>query len=169
MQTRTTFVGVDAHIDPCGTCPHLDEMLRQKRSCPTGGQRRPPLQDVVRFRRWFVQFCNCVPRGRCGHRPLRGLCVVAVWLCDFVIASCAGGVEPLPYGVSGDAAFFTIRCGKPPQLPNGRTEASAPTEDNTSSLFTITYSLNSPLPYVTTKRARKKSGSLCRLIFFTFD
>ena len=37
--------------------------------CPTGGQRRPPLQDVVRGRRI---------------------------LCDFVIAFCAGGASPSP-------------------------------------------------------------------------
>ena len=39
--------------------------------CSTGGQGRPPLQNVLRCCRWRVQFCNCVLPGRCGHRPLR--------------------------------------------------------------------------------------------------
>ena len=46
--------------------------------CTTGGQRRPPLQNVFRFRRWRAQFCDYPPPGRCGHRPLRTRCEVAV-------------------------------------------------------------------------------------------
>ena len=37
---------------------------------PTGGQRRPPLQNVFRFRRWRVQFSDCVLPGRCDARRL---------------------------------------------------------------------------------------------------
>ena len=73
------------------------ETPRQICDCPTGGQGRPPLQDVLRFRRKCVQFCDCIPPGRCGHRPLRGFCVIAVRLCGFVIAFRTGGAKPLPY------------------------------------------------------------------------
>ena len=79
------------------------DTLRQICHCPTGGQRRPPLQNVVRFCRKCAQFCDCVPPGRARHRPLRTYYVVAVWLCDFVIAFCAGGAEPLSYGSTWNA------------------------------------------------------------------
>ena len=71
MRIRTTFVGVDAHIDPCSRHNRFYETLQQKRAYPTGGQRRPPLQNVSRFRRRCVQFCDCILPGRCGHRPLQ--------------------------------------------------------------------------------------------------
>ena len=71
------------------------DTLRQKRSCPTGGQGRPPLQDVLRLRRtscnfaiafcrvdvgidpygdfallpFVVRFCGCNLRGRGLPRP----------------------------------------------------------------------------------------------------
>ena len=48
-------------------------------------------------------------------------------LCVFDGAPCAGGVEPIPYGVPGDFTFFRYVAENLP-LPNGRTEASAPTE-----------------------------------------
>ena len=48
---------------------HFYDTLRQTRNCPTGGQRRPPLQGVVRFRRKCLQFCDCLPRGRGLPRP----------------------------------------------------------------------------------------------------
>ena len=79
------------------------DTLRQICHCPTGGQRRPPLQNVVRFCRKCAQFCDCVLPGRARHRPLRTYYVVAVWLCDFVIAFCAGGAEPLSYGSTWNA------------------------------------------------------------------
>ena len=71
MRIRTIFVGVDAHIDPCRTHFRFYETLRQIRKCLTGGQRRPPLQDMVRVRRWCVQVCHHVLPGRARHRPLR--------------------------------------------------------------------------------------------------
>ena len=107
LQTRTRqFEFVDRLYGSIPRSPRTGhvrfyETSRQIRNCPTGGQRRPPLQDVVRGRRKCVQFCRYAPPGRCGHRPLRRFCMVAVWLRDFVIASCAGGVEPLPYGNGG--------------------------------------------------------------------
>ena len=61
--------------------PHVRfyDTLRQICHCPTGGQRRPPLQDVVRFRRKCVQFCDCTLPGSARHRPLRTGCIVAIW------------------------------------------------------------------------------------------
>ena len=95
MQTHTSFVGVDAHIDPCSRHNRFYETLRQKRVYPTGGQGRPPLR-VRSCSHRCTKICNVVPRGRGRTPPLRQI----------------------------------ITC----------------------SLFTITYSLNSPLPCVTTKR-----------------
>ena len=48
-----------------------------------------------------------------GVRPYREFYDFADRMCGFAIASCAGGVEPLPYGVSGNVTFFTICRGKP--------------------------------------------------------
>ena len=62
MQKCTTFVGVDAHIDPHAAHPFYDT-LRQTRNCPTGGQSRPPLQ-VHTISHWCTHICNAVPRGR---------------------------------------------------------------------------------------------------------
>ena len=56
---------------PRTTHTRFYDTLRQTRDFPTGGQGRPPLQDVLRFCRWGLQFCNCVLPGRAGHRPLR--------------------------------------------------------------------------------------------------
>ena len=53
------------------THARFHETHRQIRNCPTGGQSRPPLQNIVRFRRWRVRICDCILPGRCGHRPLR--------------------------------------------------------------------------------------------------
>ena len=98
MRTRTMFVGVDAHIDPHGTQP-FSRYVAAKRSCPTGGQGRPPLQDILRLRRKCVQFCNCTLPGRARHRPLRTYYVVAGNARKCACASCTGGVEPLPYAM----------------------------------------------------------------------
>ena len=46
--------------------------------------------------------------------------------CEFVFASCAGGVEPRPYGVSDNIPFLRYVAANL-LLPNGRTESSAPT------------------------------------------
>ena len=45
------------------------DTLRQTRDCPTGGQMRPPLQNVVRFRRKCVQFCIAFCRVDVGIDP----------------------------------------------------------------------------------------------------
>ena len=85
---------------PRMTHVRFHEAHRQTRNCPTGGQRRPPLQDVLRFRRKYVQFCDCVLRGRGRTPPLRHV---------------------------GQFYVFTSIAANP-QLPHGRTEVSAPTE-----------------------------------------
>ena len=72
------------------------DMLRQICRCPTGGQGRPPLQDVVRGRRKCLQFCNCPPPGRCGHRPLRTYYVVAVCCTELLVHSAREGQNPSP-------------------------------------------------------------------------
>ena len=77
------------------------DTLQQTHDCPTGGQRRPPLQDVLRFCRWGLQFCNCVLPGRAGIGP-SGILRCRRTLYDFAAASCAGGVEPLSYGSIGN-------------------------------------------------------------------
>ena len=41
-----------------GVYLRFHDTLRQNCRCPTGGQGRPPLQNVVRFRRRCVQFCD---------------------------------------------------------------------------------------------------------------
>ena len=84
---------------PRMTHVRFHEAHRQTRNCPTGGQRRPPLQDVLRFRRKYVQFCDCVLRGRGRTPPLRHV---------------------------GQFYVFTSIAANP-QLPHGRTEVSAPT------------------------------------------
>ncbi len=60
---------------------------------------------------------------RCGTgRVLRG----RRSLCNFDGAFCAGGVEPLPYGVSDNFTFLRYVAANL-RLPNGRTGSSAPT------------------------------------------
>ena len=123
---RTTFVGVDAHIDPHAARPFLRYAAanpqlpigRTETSAPTGHCAFSPM---VRAN------LRLHPAGSMWASTPTDALRCCRSLCKFVFAFRAGGVEPLPYGVSGDAAFFTIRCGKPPQLPIGRTEASAPT------------------------------------------
>ena len=80
-------------IDPHGARPFYDA-LRQIYKCPTGGQRRPPLQDVLRGRRWRVQFCDCVLPGRCGHRPLQTDCVVAIRCAYLPVHPARAGLAP---------------------------------------------------------------------------
>ena len=67
---RTCPVRADVGIDPYkhGTVSHW--CVRVRGCIPPGGQRRPPLQNVMRGRRL---------------------------LCNFGAATCAGGAEPLPY------------------------------------------------------------------------
>ncbi len=96
MQIRTILVGVDAHIDPHGRHSRFHETLRQTCDCPTGGQGRPPLQDIVRGRRWRVQYCVCVPPGRARHRPLQRFCVVAVRCAVLVVHPAREGQSPSP-------------------------------------------------------------------------
>ena len=69
MQKCTTFVGVDAHIDPHAAHPFYDT-LRQTRNCPTGGQRRPPLRVRACAPR-RTRSCDVLPRGRGRTPPLR--------------------------------------------------------------------------------------------------
>ena len=78
-----------------------------------GGQRRPPLQDVVRGRRWCVQFCDCVLRGRGRTPPLRKIIHHSPFIIHYSLNGKTGGASLSP----------TLR------------------RNNTSSLFTITYYL----------------------------
>ena len=127
---------------PRMTHVRFHEAHRQTRNCPTGGQRRPPLQDVLRFRRKCVQFCDCVLRGRGRTPPLRHV---------------------------GQFYVFTSIAANP-QLPNGRTEASAPTERFSLSpvvarVWRCTLrGRGKPLPYVTTKRGDSSKRTTLLLI-----
>ena len=85
--THTVCRGRCPHRPARGTS-HFYEPKQQTRDCPTGGQGRPPLQDVMRGRRWRVQFCDCLPPGRARHRPLRASS-------RFTITSYL--ISPLPY------------------------------------------------------------------------
>ena len=154
---------------PRMTHVRFHEAHRQTRNCPTGGQRRPPLQDVLRFRRKYVQFCDCVLRGRGRTPPLRHV---------------------------GQFYVFTSIAANP-QLPHGRTEVSAPTGrftvspmvrailrlhtagESAASTPTERFSLSpvvarvwrctlrgrgKPLPYVTTKRGDSSKRATLLLI-----
>ena len=83
-------------IDPYKRCAGLHRCIRVCRCVPPGGQRRPPLQDVVRFRRWCVQFCDCVLPGRARHRPLRTGCVFDVCCTILRVHSAREGQCPAP-------------------------------------------------------------------------
>ena len=64
-----------------GACRFAGGVCKICGCIPPGGQRRPPLQGVVRGRRWRVQFCDCVLRGRGRTPPLRNgdrFCVFAL-------------------------------------------------------------------------------------------
>ena len=126
MRIRTTFVGVDAHIDPCSRHNRFYETLRQKRTYPTGGQGRSPLQNILQFRRtsrnfaiahrrvdvgidpygdfalspFVVQFCDCILRGRGRTPPLR-----LDKKCNLNLQQ-AGGVEPRPYVMTKPGGRF---------------------------------------------------------------
>ena len=102
------------------------DTLRQICHCPTGGQRRPPLQNVLRFRRtscnfviafcrvdvgidpygdfalspFVVQFCDCILRGRSRTPPLR-----LDKKCNLNLQQ-AGGVEPRPYVMTKPGGRF---------------------------------------------------------------
>ena len=65
------------------------------RKCRTGGQRRPPIQDLLRCRRRCLQFCNCILPGRCGHRPLRGFCVAAIRRTNLPVHSAHKNQQPV--------------------------------------------------------------------------
>ena len=108
MRIRTIFVGGDAALSP-----HDDrfyDTLRQICHCPTGGQGRPPLQNVLRCRRWCVQFCSCVLPGRCGHRPLQTDCVFASVHSFVVGVPCRADRVVRLYG----CVPFRIICGVVP-------------------------------------------------------
>ena len=93
------FVGVDAHIDPHET---------PAKSHNLGDLPQPP-----NLRRGGVLPLPAVQRRELGRtNAKRDMLRARRSLRDFIGASCAGGVEPLPYGVSGDVTFFTIRYGK---------------------------------------------------------
>ena len=130
------------------TCSHW--CIRICRCILSGGQGRPPLQDVLR-----------------GRRPL----------CKFAIISCAGGVEPRPYDVTVKFYEFArmrsnlwVRPAREGQAPplhydersmvrwDGPMWSSAPTN-----FFTIHSYFKPPLPYVTTKKSPRcalRSGVL---------
>ena len=82
-----------------GACHFAEGACKIGRCVLPGGQRRPPLQGVLRCRRWFVQFCNCTLPGRCRHRPLQTLCEVAICCAELLVRSArAGQALPLRYG-----------------------------------------------------------------------
>ena len=79
---------------------------RTESSAPTG---RCALSPSI------VQFCDCVPPGRCGHRPLQTYCVVAVRCADLrVHPAREGQASPLRYDEMGFIKPF--RSGTPPVL-----------------------------------------------------
>ena len=108
------------------------DTLRQICHCPTGGQRRPPLQNIVRFRRWHVRFCGRVLPGGVEPLPYANLVVFAnhqnrailrvrrarvdvgidpyerITLSPHIRRFCGcvlpGGAEPRPYGTTKRAA-----------------------------------------------------------------
>ena len=106
-----------------GRCPH-----RPARDAPAKSHDFGDLQMLSNSRRGgalplpAVQRCKLVCTNA-ERDVLRGRCL----LCDFAGAPCAGGAEPRPYGVSGNAAFLRYLVANLP-LRIGRTEASAPTK-----------------------------------------
>ena len=80
MRTRTTFVGVDAHIDPYDARPIF----------------------TIRCRKPAV-----TPRADRGVRPYRAFYVVADGSCNFAIAPCRVDVGIDPYGDFAGMYRFT--------------------------------------------------------------
>ena len=89
-------VGADDPVRPAGCTTVFYETHRQIRNCPTGGQSRPPLQDVVRCRRALCNFAIAYRRVDVGIDPYRRIA-----LSPFVVQICGcilrGRGKPLPY------------------------------------------------------------------------
>ena len=80
-----------------GVYLRFHDTLRQNCGCPTGGQGRPPLQNVVRFRRRCVQFCDSPCRVDVGIDPYK--CFTSShWCIRFCRCVLPGGQSrpPLP-------------------------------------------------------------------------
>ena len=148
---RYAPVGADASVRPAArthehgrTNANTHTVCRGR--CPHRPARRTPV-FTIRCGKTVVPIGRTeasAPTGRCAfslkmHTILRLHSAGSMWastptdrlrcrcsLCEFVGAPCAGGVEPLPYGVTGNIAFLRYAAANLP-LPNGRTEASAPT------------------------------------------
>ena len=89
------------------------------------------------------------PRADRGVRPYKALYGFAENACNFAIACRRVDVGIDPYGRITLLPFIVRFCNC---VLRGRGRTPPLRKIITSSLFTITYSLNSLLPYVTTKR-----------------
>ena len=86
---------------PRTTHTRFYDTLRQTRDFPTGGQGRPPYRTFYDFADGVCNFAIVFCRGERGIDPY-GILRCRRTLYDFAAASCAGGVEPLPYGSIGN-------------------------------------------------------------------
>ena len=121
MQIRNPLVGVDAHIDPNDARPFLRYVAanprlpngRTEASAPTGRFTILPMGFAIlqlcsagSMRRPQASF-EAQPRAARLLAPKMGIDPYGILRCrrtlyDFAAASCAGGVEPLPYGSIGN-------------------------------------------------------------------
>ena len=110
------------------------ETLRQTRDCPTGGQGRPPLQDVLRFRRTLCNFAIAHRRGERGIDPYGQIALspFAVRFCGCTLHG-RGRTPPLrnrgefcgfalvrPNLQRRTAQSFRHGCAVPPPFTQGR-------------------------------------------------
>ena len=100
MQTRTMFVGVDAHIDPRRTHFRFYETSRQNGRAPRADRVVRPYRDVTWSPILRAALRLRVAGSMWASTPTDISCIRRS-LCGFVAAPCAGGVEPRPYGAAG--------------------------------------------------------------------
>ena len=81
-----------------------------------------PYRNFFRFRRWRVQFCNCIPPGRCGHRPLQTLYGFVLVRSDLQVRTAGRTGSSAPTGARrfalarSNLRCFTARAGRAPPL-----------------------------------------------------
>ena len=88
-----------------------------------------PYRNFFRFRRWRVQFCNCIPPGRCGHRPLQTLYGFALVRSDLQVRTAGRTEASAPTGAPfrTSAVKFAVlhRAGGASPAPTLRRNAAA--------------------------------------------
>ena len=148
MRIRMRLVGADASVRPRYNAANRNAFRRIRtifRMRRRGGVLPLP-KGKNGFADGFRENGMRPAVGRCGHRPLQTCCVVATGranlflrsaggqrrpplqgvvrgrrsLCQFAIVSCAGGVEPRPYGAIGGAVCGPMWSSAPTDVVRSR-------------------------------------------------